>query len=188
MLEKRHSLIWGLAIGKAALLGAVSGGVLTKKLWLEKYRRQKDELQAVSHERDLLYDWLKLKQKNAQLSEYFIEHGMRSIAVMGMGREGRYFLDELAREKETTAAYGVEADYLGSVHETLIVYRLGEDDLPHADCLVVCDLNRTEEKALMAQEEFPVKVVTLEEVLHWLMKKHSIQPWKGQSTLVCSTR
>ena len=29
-----------------AVLGAVSGGVLVKKVWLEKYRRQKAELEA----------------------------------------------------------------------------------------------------------------------------------------------
>ncbi len=65
-----------------------------------------------------------------------------------MGREGRYLLDELAKEQEITTAYGMEADYLGAVHETLIVCRLGEDKLPPAGCLVVCDLVRTEEKRI----------------------------------------
>ena len=79
-------------------LGAVSGGALVKKLWLEKYRKQKVELAATSHERELLHILLKLKQDGVRLSEYFAEHNLQSAAVLGMGREGRYLLDELAKE------------------------------------------------------------------------------------------
>ncbi len=165
-----------------AMAGAVASGVLVKKLWMEKYRKQKAELAAAGYERELLHILLKLKQNDVELSEYFTKHNFRSTAVLGMGREGRYLLDELAKEQEITTAYGVEADYLGSVHETLIVYRLGEDKLPPADCLVVCDLVRTGEKADMAEEEFSGKIVLLEDVLEWLLDRHNIKKWRGQST------
>lgn len=170
------ALIFGSAIG------AIAGGVLVKKLWLEKYRKQKAELANVNYERELLHELLKLEQNEVRLSEYFTENGLQSAAVLGMGREGRYLLDKLAKEKEISPAYGVEADYLGSVHETLIVYRLGEDELPSADCLVVCDLIRTEEKIALAEKEFPGRIVTLEEVLSWLMNRYGIRKWRGQST------
>lgn len=176
----RKSNIAALFFG--VTLGAVAGGALVKKLWLEKYRKQKAWLAAASHERELLHELLKLKQNGIKLSEYFTERHLQSVAVLGMGREGRYLLDELAKEKEVTTAYGVEADYLGSVHETLIVYRLGEDKLPPADCLVVCDLVRTDEKVAMAKKEFSGKIFTLEEVLEWLLDRHGIRKWRGQST------
>lgn len=164
------------------VVGAAAGGALVKKLWLEKYRKQKAELAAASHERGLLHILLKLKQDGVELGEYFTEHNLRSVAVLGMGREGRYLLDELAREKKVTTAYGVEADYLGSVHEALTVYRLGEDGLPAADCLVVCDLAWTGEKSALAEKEFSGKIVMLEEVLEWLLDSHGIPEWRGQST------
>jgi len=176
----RKSNIAALFLGIVA--GAVAGGALVKKLWLEKYRKQKAELAAASHERELLHILLKLKQNGIAFSKYFTEHNFQSVAVLGMGREGRYLLDGLAKEQEITTAYGVEADYLGSVHETLIVYRLGEDKLPPADCLVVCDLVRTGEKTALAEKEFFGKIVTLEEVLDWLMDRHGIKKWRGQST------
>lgn len=166
----------------AGIFGAVCGGSLVKKLWLEKHRKQKAELSAVCHERELLYNLLKLKQNHVSFSEYFTAHGLQSVAVLGMGREGRYLLDELAKEKGAVPVYGVEADYLGSVHETLTVYRLGEDALPPADCLLVCDLNRTEEKAARAEREFPAEILALNDLVSWLMEKHSIKPWRGQST------
>ena len=46
-----------------AVIGAAAGGALVKKLWLEKYRKQKAEAVAVSGERELLYGLLKLKQR-----------------------------------------------------------------------------------------------------------------------------
>ena len=61
-------MIWGFA---GALAGAVAGGVLVKKVWLEKYRRQKGELDVVSRERDLLHTWLLLEQKGVKLEDYF---------------------------------------------------------------------------------------------------------------------
>ena len=182
----KKSSICTLLLGAA--FGAVAGGALVKKLWLEKYRKQKIELSAVCHERELLYNLLKLKQNHVSFSEYFTAHGLQTVAVLGMGREGRYLLDELAKEKGAVPVYGVEADYLGSVHETLTVYRLGEDALPSADCLVVCDLNRTEDKMVRAEREFPAEVLVLEDIVHWLMEKHKIRTWQGQSTSLRSAK
>lgn len=176
----RKSNLAALLLGAA--IGAVTGGKLVKKVWLEKCRKQKKEVAASRHEGELLYNLLKLKQEGVRLSEYFTGHNLQSAAVLGMGREGRYLLEELIEEKEISAVYGVEADYLGSVHESLLVYRLGEDKLPPADCLAVCDLNETAEKAAIAQKEFAGTVVTLEEVIDWLMDRHGIRKWRGQST------
>lgn len=182
----KKSSICALLLGAA--LGSVSGGMLVKKLWLEKYHKQKEKLAAAGQERELLYNLLKLKQNRVLFSEYFTAHGMQTVAVLGMGREGRYLLDELAKEKGAVPVYGVEADYLGSVHETLTVYRLGEDALPSADCLVVCDLNRTEDKMVRAEREFPAEVLVLEDIVHWLMEKHKIRTWQGQSTSLRSAK
>ena len=73
----------------AALLGAAAGGLLVKKVWLEKYRQEKKELAAADRERDLLYTWLLLEQKGASLGEYFAAHGFQTVAILGMNREGR---------------------------------------------------------------------------------------------------
>ena len=60
---------WGMM--PAILLGAAAGGALVKKVWLDKYRKQKVDLDAATQERDLLYTWLLLEQKGARLEEYF---------------------------------------------------------------------------------------------------------------------
>ena len=124
----------------AAVLGAAAGGALVKRVWLEKYRQQKQELASARMEKDLLYTWLLLEQKRIDLAEYFTAHGFKSIGVMGMGREGRRFFESLKDQEEADVIYAVELDHFSAVHEYLTVYRLGDDPLPEADCIVVCDL------------------------------------------------
>lgn len=114
----------------AALLGGVAGGVLVKKLWLQKYRERGAELEAAVRESDLLYTWLLLDQRGARLDEYFTDRGCKTLAILGMNREGRRFFDALTDCKGVSVAYGVEVDNFAAVHETLTVYRMGDDPLP----------------------------------------------------------
>lgn len=163
----------------ASALGAAAGGALVKKVWLEKYRVQKEELAVANWERDLLYTWLLLEQKGANLGEYFAAHGFRTIGIMGMNQEGRRFYEALNGQEEATAAYAVELDNFSAVHERLMVYRLGDDPLPEADCVVICDVAGILEKQEALRKEFKGEIVTLTAVLAWLLEKHQIKPWDG---------
>lgn len=163
----------------AALLGGVAGGVLVKKLWLQKYRERGAELEAAVRESDLLYTWLLLDQRGARLDEYFTDRGCKTLAILGMNREGRRFFDALTDCKGVSVAYGVEVDNFAAVHETLTVYRMGDDPLPPADCMVVCDLSGVPEKLAAARREFSGEIVTLSQVLAWLLERHKIMPWHG---------
>ena len=162
----------------AALAGAAAGGILVKRVWLEKYRGRKEELETAGRESDLLYTWLLLEQRRVRLEEYFTAHGYRTVAIQGMNREGRRLFDEL-QDSGVAAAYGVEIDNLAAVHETLTVYRLGDDPLPPADCAVICDLERIQEKAAAIGREFPGEVVSLAQVLAWLLERRGLKPWDG---------
>lgn len=168
---------WILA--PAVLAGAVAGGVLVKKVWLEKYRRQKDELNTADRERDLIYTWLLLEQKSVKLAEYFSAYGYKTVAILGMNREGRRLFDALNKNEEISVVFGAEVDNFAAVHETLIVYRVGDDPLPEADCMVVCELERASEKIAAVKKEFRGDVVTLSQVLIWLLDRYEIKPWDG---------
>lgn len=162
-----------------ALLGAIAGSVLTKKLWLEKYRQQKAELNCMEHERDLFYTWLLLEQKRVQLEEFFAAKGYKTAAILGMGYMGRHLFNALQESKKISVLYGVEIDNFAAVHETLTVYRLANDPLPLADCLVICDLTWTSEKSAAVQKEFSGTIVTLSHILSWLLEQHRIEARDG---------
>ena len=144
-----------------SVASAIAGGSLVKKLWKEKYQKQKDELHIAQQEGNLLYRWLQLSQKGVELSDYFSANGYGSVAVFGMNREGRLAIEKL----DDLAVYGVEAENLGAVHERLKVYRLGDDPLPPANCMVICDLGETPEKTALIQKAFSGMIISLEDVL-----------------------
>lgn len=166
-------------LGPAVLAGAAAGGVLVKKVWLDKFRKQKQELNAASQERDLLYTWLLLEQKGADLAEYFSAHGYKTAAILGMNREGRRLIDVLKKSEKISVVFGAEIDNFAAVHETLTVYRVGDDPLPGADCMVVCDLERVSEKIAAVKKEFQGDIVTLAQILAWLLEHYGIKPWNG---------
>lgn len=164
----------------SALLGAAAGGALVKKLWLTKYQIQAEHLNHAEAERDLLYTWLLLEEKGVPLTEFFEAQGHRKLAILGMGHIGRRFLASVEKdESPVTVGYGIEADRLGAVHETLTVYRLLNDPLPPADCVVICDLERISEKLAAVRQEFSGEVVTLVQVMAWLLGQHGIEPRDG---------
>lgn len=163
----------------AAALGAAGGGALVKSVWLEKYRQQKEELAVSDRERDLLYTWLLLEQKGTNPGEYFAAHGFRTIGIMGMNREGRRLYETLRDREDVSAAYAVELDNFSAVHEHMTVYRLGDDPLPPADCIAICDLTHVPEKREALRREFTGEIVTLAEVLAWLIEDHQVKPWDG---------
>lgn len=163
----------------AAALGAIAGGALVKKVWLDKYRKQRNELSTASQERDLLYTWLLLEHKGVKLEEYFSVHGYKTVAILGMNREGRRLFDALKESGEVSVVFGAEIDNPAAVHEALAVYRAGDDPLPEADCMAVCDLGRIAEKTAVVKKEFRGDVVTLAQVLAWLLEQHGIKPWDG---------
>lgn len=163
----------------SAALGAIAGGALVKKVWLEKYREQKRELAAANMEKDLLYTWLLLEQTRANPGEYFAARGFKTVGIMGMNREGRRLYEALRDREDVAAAYAVELDNFSAVHEHMTVYRLGDDPLPDADSVVICDIDRIAEKQEALRKEFRGEIVTLTEVLAWLIEKHQIQSWDG---------
>lgn len=151
--------LWGYTAG--AMIGAIGGGLLVKRLWMEKYRVQTEQLKNTNQERDLLRDWLQLSCKGEPCKEYFLKRGFQRVGIFGMNWEGRLLAELLG----DLAVYGVELDNYNSVHERFLVYRLGDDTLPQADCIVICDLTQISEKQSRIRKEFSGEVLTLQEFL-----------------------
>lgn len=147
--------------------GAIAGGILVKRVWLDKYHAQNERLVTAENERDLLYDWLLMQKSGRRLTEYFDKKSIERIAIFGMNRFGRMAIDELGKR----AAYGVEMDNFAAVHEHLAVYRLGDDPLPEADAILLCDISKIGGKTEAIQREFSGPVVALPEVLSWMLRE-----------------
>ena len=144
----------------SAVVGALAGGAVVKKVWLDKYHVKKAEVTELETERELLYCWLQIREQGRSLANYF--DGESKVAVLGMNRLGRLAIDELGEY----AAFGVEAEDFAAVHDHLTVYRLGEDSLPEADVMLVCDIRHIDEKLAALQEVYDGQILTLKEALN----------------------
>ena len=156
----------------AMLLGAVASGMLVKRVWLAKYRIQKEKLALAEQECGQLRTWLELEKNGQHCTAYFETHHLQTVAIFGMNWEGRLLADLLGEK----AVYGVELDNFSAVHERMTVYRLGDDPLPPADCMVICDLERLPEKIEIAEGAFSGEIITLSEVLEWEKEQTAKQP------------
>lgn len=169
-------IIWLLFIATVAVtVGAIGAGALVKRLWVAKYLELKKDLRYAEMERDSCRTWFLLTQRGISIREYFSAHGYDRIGVLGMEWLGRRTVDELGE----TVICAVEADNFAAVHERLTVWRLGDDPLPEVDVILVTDLKRIPEKIKMIRNEFSGSVVTLTEVLTWLLQEHGIEPRHG---------
>ena len=86
----------------------------------------------------LFNQWLEMKQKRVNLSDYFYKNEYKAIAIYGMGIVGQRLKDELSDT-------GVEIKYVidknaSYVHSELKVYR-PEEDLPMVDAIIVTPIS-----------------------------------------------
>ena len=157
------------------LVSVTAGITLAKQVWLEKFHLQKKEKESVERERDLFYTWFLLAQHDISIHDFFAEQGIQTVGIMGMSRLGRRAVDSLGDR----VVYAVEAENFAAVHERLTVWRLGENPLPTADAILITDLDNVREKAEAVRREFSGRIVTLCEVLRWLLERHGIEPRDG---------
>lgn len=160
----------------SALCGAISAGIIVKKVWIDKYKLQNEKLSFSEKERKIWYTWFLIEQKGFSCLDFFVKYNYKTIAVYGMNGLGRCLVDYLIVDsKDIFVKYAVEKDKPSAVHEKLKVYRMGDDKLPKADCIVICDLNHVHEKHQELKESgFKGKVVSFSDILMYIINKNNI--------------
>lgn len=84
----------------------------------------------------LLIEWLSWKNQGKSVSEWLLRHGIKTIAIYGMGELGNRLYEELKNSNgEIKMVYAVDKDILFSFSELPILSL--EDDLPKTDAIIV---------------------------------------------------
>lgn len=89
----------------------------------------------------VMNQWVKIKQKGKNLSEYFELAGYEKIAIYGMGYIGETLLSEL-RDTKTEVLYGIDQN-ADTIYANVDVLTL-KDDLQKVDVVVVTVVNSFE--------------------------------------------
>lgn len=124
----------------------------------EQYRSQFNE--------NILHAWLMLKNKNKNLSSFFLERGHQNIAIYGMGYLGERLLEELD-VSDINVVYGVDRGC--KEIEGFPVYTM-EEDLPKADVIIVTVVHLFLGIKYELEKWTDIPIVSLEEVLETLLQ------------------
>lgn len=82
----------------------------------------------------LLDRWMELRELSISVSDYFVERGMRNIAIYGLGNFGRHLLWELS-QNDINVLYII--DQQGKQLQSELPVYLPEDKLPDCEAIVV---------------------------------------------------
>lgn len=153
--------------GMIVVLSAACGAVISAA-WVSKVMQKKiDGAKELAYKHlDLflmLNQWVKVKQKGKNLSEYFEKRGYKRIAVYGMNYAGETLIEEL-KNTHTTIAYGIDknADRLYLDVDVVPV----DGRLEPVDAVVITAVTYFEEIERLLHERMSVPVLSLRNILY----------------------
>ena len=110
----------------------------------------------------ILDAWLCLKEEHISVDTYFIDRGIYSIAIYGLGMLGKHLLNELDNS-QLKIAYGIDRKS-DALHMDMRIYTL-DDELPEVDMIVVTTTYAYVDIVRQLQKKGCKNVVSLEEVI-----------------------
>lgn len=146
----------------STLAGTLIGATATGKVMLEK----ETQIQAMSDKHLALFkmmnQWVKVKQRGKNLSEYFEKEGYRNIAVYGMSYAGETLIDEL-ENTGINIAYGIDKSS-GKFYAGVEIF-LADDYLEPVDAIVVTAITFYEEIKQKLSKKVDCPIISLEDIL-----------------------
>lgn len=153
---------WGYCIGLAVLgfeILQLSGMIGTKK----KLEDQKKMTEKNREQYLLLNQWLKLRQSGKSICNYLSEKGYKTVAIYGMGINGKRVVQEL-KDSGIEAFYGIDKKASSIVSEINVL--AADADLPETDAIVVSEPIYIEEITKLLKIKVHCPIVSLEEAIY----------------------
>ena len=144
------------------LIGLVIGAGAVHKS-AEKKRK---DIQSMSDKHLSLFlmmnQWVKLKQKNKNLKEYFERKGYHNIAVYGMSYAGETLIEEV-KSTEIKIKYGIDRNVETIYSDIDLVSP--DDQFEKVDAVVVTAITFFEQIEEMLSEKVDCPVISLEDII-----------------------
>ncbi len=115
------------------------------------------------HRYKFLHYWMWLREQGIGLDKFFKQRNIKSIALYGLGIEGKHFRDEMYAEG-MVISYAIDRQG-NMLHDRFTVYRI-DDKLPEVDAIVVSVIDEFFSIYKMLQDKVNCRVYSLEEVVY----------------------
>lgn len=115
----------------------------------------------------MLESWLCLKEKGVRFERYFMNRGIKTIAIYGMGLMGRHLFFELLGSN-IEVAYGIDQQGQ-NLNKDLCVYR-PDEEFPSVDAVIIAVAFSYEDIANMLKKKGVSNIIILRDILSELQK------------------
>ena len=145
------------------LLGAGVGAVATGKSVGKKLTKAQEYSDKHLELFKMMNQWVKVKQEDKNLSEYFEKNGYKDIAIYGMSYAGETLIDELAKS-DITVKYAIDKNADAIYADVDVI--TPDDDLEQVDAIVVTAITFFDEIEEMLEEKIDCPIISLEDILY----------------------
>ncbi len=153
----------------ALIAGGVAGSLFWKKLYGSRYRTYRDRADKFDRFQRLMTKWCSLRQIDRNVSEFFSDRGIRSIAIYGMMTLGKCLERDLYGS-EIDIKYAIDRN-ADNTYSDIIIHKPGEP-LSYVDAVVVTDINAFDNVKKELSELNIGKAISLEEVINETYKHY----------------
>lgn len=147
----------------SAVIGAAAGAGVVKKSAAEETEKVRARSDKHLDLFLMMNQWVKVKQKGKNLSEYFNANGYKKIAIYGMSYAGETLVDEL-KGTPIEVAYGIDRN-ADSIYSDLDIVSM-EDDLAEVDAIVVTAISFFDEIEEQLSMKIDCPIISLEDILY----------------------
>ena len=125
--------IWKVIIG--ALIGGIAVGFVMLRVKNKVINQSDNRVRKFKDYYYLLNQWLALKNDGKSVETFFVNKGIKSIAIYGMGELGNRLYEELKDRKEVEVRYAIDKNADNTYSEVSIVTI--EDELKEVDAIII---------------------------------------------------
>lgn len=120
-----------------------------------------------AHDR-LLDDWMYLRDREINLSQFFKKYGYSNVAIYGMGKLGRHLLYDL-NKGGIKVSFGIDKNSKDCERDWDVKIYNPEQKMPKTDAVVITITNHYAEISEMLSTNMECPMITIEEIIQELM-------------------
>ena len=111
----------------------------------------------------MMNQWLKIKQDNEKIEEFFYRNKMKTIAIYGMSFAGQRLYEEL-KDTDIEIRYAIDRNCEG-IYTDVDVLSV-DDEFPKVDAIIVTPVFFFKEIRDMLQKKTNCRIVSLEDIIY----------------------
>lgn len=153
----------GIGETLSLMMGTILGAGVVGKIIMKRAKTQKENSDKHLALYLMMNQWVKVKQKGKNISEFLLQRGYKKIAIYGMAFVGETLYDEL-KDSRIEIAYAIDRNADSIFAEIDVVSP--DVELDEVDAIIVTPIFFFDEIEEMLSEKTDADIVCMEDILY----------------------